>query len=271
MFEKEHAVIDAAFEQYNPIAAFALSSGGNDSMASTSVAMLHPRVDGVVHIATGIGVDEGNGVSPRAFVERTCAKMKWPLRVIRAKEDCGVSYDDLVMKHGFPGPGFHSRMYIMLKERALRLLIRETKEGRKRRDSIMLITGVRSQESERRMGHVEPIQKEGSKIWVAPIHDWSKVDCNKQIERLGLERSPVVDLIHKSGECLCGAFAKPGELEELRFFCPKTAARIDALAERVKAAGDKNCKWGERPVRGQKIKKAGMLCTGCADIFEGFM
>jgi len=30
-----------------------------------------------------------------------------------------------------------------------------------------------------------------------------------------LKRNEVVDLIHKSGECLCGAFAKPGELKRL--------------------------------------------------------
>jgi hypothetical protein len=54
-----------------------------------------------------------------------------------------------------------------------------------------------------------------------------------------------------SGECLCGAFAKPGELEMIRFFFPDTAAEIDELERKAKAA-KKHCVWGTRPPRKPK-------------------
>lgn len=65
-----------------------------------------------------------------------------------------------------------------------------------------------------------------------------------------------------SGECLCGAFAKPGELDEIGYWFPETKAEIEALEIEVRAAGHREaiCKLGH----GQgSPSKAGPLCSSC--------
>ena len=262
-----HALIDQALEKYKSLAVYGLFSGGHDSLTATHIAAQHPSFSGAVHINTGIGVPE-----TREFVQETCKRFGWPLRIIRAKEDCGQDYRQIVLEHGFPGPAMHFRMYQRLKERAVRMLIRETKAGHSRRDTVILVSGVRSQESERRMGYVEPIQKDASRIWVAVIHDWSKSDCNHYIADKGIPRNPVVDKIHKSGECLCGAYAKPGELDELEFWYPETAKEIRDIQEAAKRAGVHH-QWGVRPPGRCKTRKTthgagASLCYSCDKLEE---
>lgn len=241
-------LIDDAVAKYNPCAVLGLFSGGHDSLTAVHVAARHPRFDYAVHINTGIGVPE-----TRDFVRSSAAKFNWDLHEYSAKA-CGQDYEKIVAQYGFPGPGQHSTMYIRLKERPLRVAMAQAKLGYKRNRTVLLISGVRFQESERRMGYQEPVTKDGSKIWVNVINDWSKADCNRYLENNKVQRSPVVDKIHKSGECLCGAFAKPGELDELAFWYPEYAAYIRSLP----AAGAHA--WGTKP--GKKTK-AGPMCSSC--------
>lgn len=215
-------------------------SGGDDSLACALVTAQAQLFRGCVHLDTGIGIDE-----TRAFVRETCRTQGWPLKVYRAV-DYGQDYEALAVKFGFPGPAAHFRMYIRLKERALRAFIREHK--RHRLDRLVLSTGARSHESDRRMGHVEPERRVGVQAWVNPLHSWRKFQCIDLIEAAGVRRNPVVELLHMSGECLCGAFAKPGELDEIALWYPHVAAHIRRIAEKVKAAG-KPCVWGARPER----------------------
>lgn len=251
--------VDAAIERYKPVATFALFSGGHDSLSATYVAMQSKRVDAVAHINTGIGVEQ-----TREFVRATCKRYGWPLKEYYAK-DLGQDYEELVVKWGFPGPGHHGKMYNRLKERCIRQLVREHKK-KYSREKVMLISGCRQQESTRRMRHTEREQVDGSRIWVAPIYDWSKHDTSDLIAQYGLPRNTVVDLIHKSGECLCGAFAKPGELEELRAWFPGTARYIDELEKRVKAAGH-SWGWEQKPPKkcnkGHQSKQLEFLCMSC--------
>jgi len=129
----------------------------------------------------------------------------------------------------------HNKMYNRLKERQIRRLLRDHK--RHRHDRILLVSGCRSQESRRRMGHVEEIQRDGCRVWMAPLHDWSKLDVEACIKSEQLPENPVVRLLSKSGECLCGAFAKKGELAELECFYPCVAKRIRDLEQQVRARG----------------------------------
>ena len=77
----------------------------------------------------------------------------------------------------------------------------------------------------------------------------------------GVPRSPVVDRIHKSGECLCGAYASEGEIEELSFWYPEYAAYIKGLP----AAKERPWGWGCDPrfKTSKKRKAPGPLCQGC--------
>ena len=257
------ALLDESAERHQASGVWGLISGGNDSLANTLVTSQARMFRGCLHIDTGIGIDE-----TREFVRETCRAQGWPLKVYRAA-DCGQDYDALAIRYGFPGPGQHFRMYIRLKERALNRFIREHKTHR--HDRLVLSTGARSQESARRMGHVEPERREGVKVWVNPLHDWSKLECREYIESRGVPQNPVVALLHMSGECLCGAFAHPGELDEIALWYPQTAERIRDLETRVKEAG-KPCIWGVRPVRPKQSgdvrdsagrKRVSELCQQC--------
>lgn len=248
---------------------WAMFSGGDDSLANAIVTSRASRFAGCLHLDTGIGIPE-----TRAYVEEVCQWQGWPLFVYRA-EDCGQRYEDLVLAHGFPGPALHYKMYQRLKERALRAFVRDRK--RHRYDRLVLSTGVRQAESERRMGHAVRTARDGVRVWANPAYFWSKFDCLDTIAAAGIQRNEVVELLHKSGECLCGSFAKPGELDEIALWYPDVAARIRALEERAKAAG-KPCVWGARPKRDRKAQPAsrdsagrrvGPLCQQCELVFTG--
>lgn len=228
--------IQEAIALHKPVATFALFSGGHDSLTASYIANLIPAVTATVHINTGIGVPE-----TRIFVRETCAERAWRLLELHARfnrrangTDDPQCYDVIVKRYGFPGPHGHNLMYARLKQRQIQALCRMYKK--KRGDKILLIAGCRSEESVRRIRNTKPLSSEKGtcRIWVNPIHDFTKFDCSAIIAHGGLRRSPVVDLIHKSGECLCGAFAKPGELAELAVWFPAVAAEIRALEAEVK-------------------------------------
>jgi 3'-phosphoadenosine 5'-phosphosulfate sulfotransferase (PAPS reductase)/FAD synthetase len=234
-------ILDRAIALHKPTHVFGMFSGGHDSLCSTHLVSQHPRFTAAVHINTGIGVE-----ATRTFVRETCDGRGWPLKEYHPP----VSYDEIVLKHGFPGPGGHFYMYVRLKERCIEQLVREHKV--RHRDKIMLVTGVRASESTRRMGHVEPIKQRRAMVWVAPIVGWSTETKNEYIDAKGLPRNAVVDKLCMSGECLCGAFAKPGELVEIEAAYPEVARRIDGLEIKALMAGV-HAKWGTRPPKAKPV------------------
>ena len=261
-----HAIIDEAIRLYQPVAVVGLFSGGHDSLTACHVAAQHPAFTGCLHIGTGIGIPE-----TEQFVVSTCERERWDLGIYRAVENTRADgtpdpqvWEDMVREYGFPGPGMHWKMYNRLKERPLRMFVREVKK--RRSDKVLLISGCRSDESVRRMGNVEPIQKDGARIWCAVIHDWTKEDCNRYLAANAIQRNPVVDRLCKSGECLCGAFAKRGELTELAAEYPEVAARIRALEAEV--ADRFPWGWEGRPTRDHLDRSKGQqlfefMCTDC--------
>jgi 3'-phosphoadenosine 5'-phosphosulfate sulfotransferase (PAPS reductase)/FAD synthetase len=260
LIEESFAVLDEAEAEHAPVARYALFSGGHDSLTACSVAFEWAAARGLpmraAHIDTTIGIEQ-----TRTFVKVTCAEQGWPLDVFRPP----VPYSQIVIENGFPGPAGHVHMYRRLKERALRQLVREAKSEQK--DRVMLVSGVRQEESVRRMAHVEKIQREGAQVWTAAIWNWSKRDCNREIQQRDLRRNEVVDLLHMSGECLCGAFAKPGEIKDLELWFPEVAEEIHALEAKVRAAGHHGCVWGHRPPRVHRDQMSfdapGPMCVGC--------
>lgn len=221
MLERSLAILNQVVSEHKPAAMFALFSGGHDSLASTHVAAQHPAFTGVAHINTGIGIEE-----TREFVRETCKAQGWPLLEYHARE--GV-YEERCLRYGMPGgPVQHEYVYHVLKSEQIKRLVRDYKRGRN--DRIMLVTGVRQQESTRRMRlHPEPIRREGVKVWVNPNLAWSGLDVSRYVDAQGLKRNPVVDKLHRSGECLCGALADPKELDEIAFWYPAVARRIRDL------------------------------------------
>lgn len=262
LIESGLAVIDAAFAAGATEMA-PLLSGGHDSLCAVHVASQHPRFTrDVFHIDTGIGASY-----TRQFVGALCAAQRWNLRVFKSP----ATYERFVSKLGFPGPGSHQWVYNWLKDRCVGQICR----GRGRR--IALITGCRSQESVRRMGHVAPVKvgetskktsvvSKTNRIWTAPCHDWSTADQQLYIDEWGLPRNKLKSLLGMSGECLCGAFAQPGEIDLIRQHCPDVSAEIERLQEVAQQCGTP-CRWGTRPQRKLKGQRdlfpTGMLCSGC--------
>ena len=228
-----------------------LFSGGNDS--TTLAHLFKDHATHFVHANTTIGIEQ-----TRQFVRDTSAAFGVPL--IEKKPP--ISYRELVLERGFPGPGMHWKMYQRLKERALDAARHELGVANSRKKAAVFIAGRRRDESERR-SDIKLHEKDGSVIWVSPIAFWTKLDLATYREmHPDVPRNEVSDLIHMSGECLCGAFAHPGELDELGYWFPEVRAEIEALQEEVKAAGHEEpfCQWGHG--RGSSSKK-GRLCSSC--------
>ena len=255
------ALLTEALEATKPVALFGLFSGGHDSVTSTCLASKHPRFTAAAHMNTGIGIE-----ATRDYVREVSAARGWSLREYKAA-DCGQVYRELAVGYGFPGPAAHRKMYARLKERPLRRLIKDAKAGHPRTACVALATGIRSEESKIRMGYKEHWRREGSYVWVNAIHDWTKSDCMEFMEREKLPRNRVVDLIHMSGECLCGAFAHVGERKEIAFWFPEVGRELDKIEADVKAKGftEPRCHWGWAALvgKGSRPPVPGPLCHGC--------
>jgi 3'-phosphoadenosine 5'-phosphosulfate sulfotransferase (PAPS reductase)/FAD synthetase len=269
-----NAILHDVIGRHDPSHVFALFSGGHDSLCSTHLASRHPRFTAVVHVNTEIGIER-----TRVFVRETCREFGWPLLEYRPPgppfrdregrpwgREGQTAYEALVERFGFPGPRWHGVMYRRLKERCLRQLQRDHREGNR---PVVLVSGVRRQESRRRMGHMTRETIEGRRVWCAPIIEWDDHDKTAYREAHGLPTNEVAKRLCMSGECLCGAFARPGELAEVEAVDPPTARYIRSLELLVSGAGVKRCRWGEKPAPAGKKRKPRAdqpwlpLCHGC--------
>jgi len=222
-----------------------LFSGGNDS--TTLAHLFRERATHAAHANTGIGIEQ-----TRQYVRDTCAA--WDLPLIEKHPDPWATYRALVLgqvrarsgpnegmvlyKGGFPGPAIHYMMYQRLKERSLEKVRRDLVQL-PRHQRVIFLAGRRADESDRRKGLAakDPIERRGSTVWVSPLLNWTKLDLNAY-RRLhpDVPCNEVSDLLHMSGECLCGAFAHRDELEEIEAWFPQTAREIRALEREVQAA-----------------------------------
>jgi 3'-phosphoadenosine 5'-phosphosulfate sulfotransferase (PAPS reductase)/FAD synthetase len=270
-----HAILDEALNQISAegnelTAVCVLFSGGHDSTALLH--LMRERATHAVHINTGIGIPQ-----TRDFVHTTTQAAGLPLIEVHPPD----SYDDLVLgnvcarsgRHagqpiwrGFPGPAGHHFMYDRLKDRPLRQ-VRSRFIHTPRTQRLVFLSGMRRSESARRRRNAKAIDRVGSIVWVCPLIGWTTPILHAYQRTHAVPRNEVADLLHMSGECLCGSFARPGELAEIGFWFPDTARRIHRLQAQVRARGISACRWGQRPP-GKNATPPGPLCTGCTSRFE---
>lgn len=244
-----------------------LYSGGNDS--TTLVHLFRHDLDYAAHANTTIGIEE-----TREFVRNTCET--WGLPLIEHKpprlED---RYRALVLAYGFPGPAHHWKMFQRLKERSLRQVQRELVTN-PRKERVVFLGGIRRSESERRKNRQE-MHREGSVVWVSPLVNWTKLDLNTYRLMAGdVPSNPASDLIHMSGECLCGAFAAPGEREEIDAWFPAALDEVRELETLIADRDDipdhrKTWGWGADPAKKSldgKPSPSGALCSSCDSRFQ---
>lgn len=270
LIEQAHGIYSTAIAERSEgrelIAECLLFSGGNDSTVLGH--LFRRRATCAVHANTTIGIE-----ATRQFVRDTCAL--WGLPLIEERPP--HSYADLVLGRvngwpgGFPGPGAHGTIYQRIKERALDRARHTLGVANSRSQFVTFIAGRRRDESDKR-ADVPLSESDGTVVWVSPIALWTKLDLNTYRLTHDVPVNRVAELLHMSGECLCGSYAGPGELDEIRLWFPEVAAEIDALAAEVLAAGivaPEFCTWGHGLRGSSKLTAAGRLCSSCAPRMAG--
>jgi 3'-phosphoadenosine 5'-phosphosulfate sulfotransferase (PAPS reductase)/FAD synthetase len=246
-----------------PYDSFALFSGGHDSLVATHYCMKNDLAECVIHLDTNTGIDANE-----EFVRETCAKHDWPLEVYRAR----MTLAEFAKEWGFPKAGSHSWAYRYFKERPLARVSRDAVA-----DTPKFYTGVRKDESTRRMENIEPEQECKGWIWMAPIADWTKDECEQYIDEHDLRRNPVVSDIHRSGECYCGAYASRDiELIDLQANYEDHAEWLLEVEETVQeeiGREEDYCWWGTSGVSSERLQElvntddredVPMMCQDCA-------
>lgn len=235
-------------------------SGGNDSTVLAHLFREHVTHVGMAN--TGIGIEQ-----TREYV-RACAA-QWNLPVVEKCPPEGSTYRDLVLGQcvaktgpnagtrvypgGFPGPGAHGMMFQRLKERAFEQIKNELVAD-PYRERVIFLAGRRATESERRnrLAFRAPIERRKSIVWCAPLITWTTLDLNTyRLTRPGVPVNEVSNLVHMSGECLCGCFAEENELGMLGDWYPGTREEIEKLEAEVREvnppgviANPRSATWG---------------------------
>lgn len=283
------SILDRVRAEYNVVGVYSLFSGGEDS--TVLYHLMRDQVDGVIHINTGTGITETT-----QYVRDVVPAQGGKLIELLPR----VSYADLVMGRvmastgenagrravwvGFPGPQGHRVMYRRLKDEPLQRFRREIVGDNGRRDKIVLLGGMRWAETARRFRNATEVDRDGAIIWVSPIVGWTNVHmreyrarhrCNEVHEHAAhrlctpeaLPLNEVSAVLHMSGECLCGAYAKPGEIDEITTWYPHAAAPLRELEAEAKAAGIAACRWGQAPPGCERdrsnVGPAGRMCKSC--------
>ena len=268
---QSHLILDRAIDDHilepgKTVAGIVgLFSGGGDSTVLCH--LMRERLTHLGHANTTIGIE-----ATREFVRATADTWGIPLlEFTPARED--DHYAALVRDQGFPGPGHHFKMYQRLKERSLRRIRGTLVTERNQR--VVFLAGRRRAESKRRQ-NIPVTEREGSIVWVSPMVNWTKPDLNTYRLLNDVPVNEVTDLLHMSGECLCGSFAHAGELDEIAEWFPATAAEIRALEAEIASRDDipehrKTWGWGataDRSTRGAGASRVGALCSSCDARFE---
>jgi len=243
----------------------ALVSGGMDSAVAAHVSVRWGPCDLLVYLDTGTGLDAN-----REYVEEFADTLGVQLWTLRTQE----SFEERVNEDGFPGPAEHGRMYRKLKERQIGRLA-TLSGGRRNKSDLHLWTGVRRQESKRRMSNVTPEQDGPRWTWHAPIHDWSKADCREYIAEFEIPKNDLWDQLGRSGDCFCGCFGNPEEKIDLEAAGETDHADWLRNLERSTDADDERGRWAwgaltDAEARAERIDSNQMtLCSTCGAVPDG--
>jgi len=197
----------------------ALFSGGKDSLVATHYAHQNFPIDYVAYLDTNSGLPEN-----LEYVQTTAQNHEWELVV----EQSPMQLSEFAEKYGFPGPAIHTWAFAYFKERQIDRIA-------KRHSNAIFYTGVRSQESERRMRNVKgKYQHNRGKMYVAPIHDFSNLEVSQYIQNHDLKVNPSYETIGRSGDCYCGAYAhRSTELGELQEYYPEHYEFIKSVESNI--------------------------------------
>lgn len=303
------AIVAAALEAEGPvIRTYCLFSGGGDSIVVAH--RCRDLYDELAHIDTGTalpGVREHvertaaeldkplrifeNG--PEPYRTLVLGSDEW-WRRFRA-DDRGLTVDEFIRAErgqrkpgdglgnapqGFPGPGGgHTAAYNRLKERQVEALVRGTKDelGAGARDRVALLSGARLGESARRRRTQAggPWRKRDGKaqLWINPLQWWTNQEMRDYRRTNRIAVSDVAALLHRSGECNCGAYISKDERQDvLALFPDWYEATIAPLEREAAELGIARCRWGERVDSGRPgargnvelaTEDEALMCSDC--------
>jgi len=137
------------------------------------------------------------------------------------------SYPYLVRTFGFPGdhPSAHNGMWQNLKDKIL------SRYERHKEEEVAFISGVRIHESETRYENIPETgwgEVNGS-LWLSPLYQFTDEDLAAYRAAHDIPTNDAYDILHASGECLCGAFADRYNLPAIAAIEPATAELIYRL------------------------------------------
>lgn len=291
---------------------FGLYSGGRDSVNTQHLLRKYMKdrpqfrhlFGGIIHVNTGTAIQATTDHVREAVPA-------WGMKLHELAPRSSTAFLDLVLGKvlattgpnigrpvwkGFPGPTTkaHNVMYRRLKDEPLQEF-RARHVGRDgARRKVMYVGGMRWAESDKRFRTAEKVDVDGGAIWLSLVVHWTDAHMAEYRARYRCEKvhkhqpyrmcgdealpvNPVTEHLHMSGDCACGAYAKPGEKEERRFFYPEHGAQIDAWERAAREAGIAACVWGQAPPKGFKqgeddeasTSVLERLCTNCAPQVPG--
>jgi len=238
-------IVDSAINDYGRKSFYGLLSGGKDSMSVTHyIAENYSDLfKGVVFCDTTIGLAE-----TKEFVQDECQRLGWDLHIRTPKIK---NYRDWVMQGGFPQAGSHSMIMRYIKYDAMRSFALERLD-----EHPCMVSGVRQNESVRRMSYNDPVNHDGNLWFVCPFLYKSTEEVYVYLSEHNLKKSPAYQSLHISGDCLCGAFSRdPSEILMLRAAYPEMYEKIKHLELDVKLESEKlevEIRMMER--KGEKLK-----------------
>ncbi|WP_436348766.1 phosphoadenosine phosphosulfate reductase domain-containing protein [Natronorubrum sp. FCH18a] len=259
--------------------AFALMSGGYDSMAATHYTYHNApfALDGVIHIDTSIGLRETT-----EYVQSRADDLDLPVHIANVRRDAD-EYATRIETYGFPGANktSHKWEWVNNKDKPLQTLLQQF-DG-----TTLLISGATREESDARYEKVDAsgLELKDGHLYASPLAAWTPADVRAYIDDQGIPRSDVVDELTHSGDCLCGAYADRWfELEMIHEEWPYMWAYIQSLEARViDSARNRNMKkesyedyvlWGhgsttERELDQRLGKREMTLCQACEPAAPG--
>lgn len=229
---------------------FAPMSGGKDSITTAEVLARSDRLLGCVALKTGISTPDW-----RDFVVDFCRKRGWSLEFYETEN----KYEDLILKYGFPGPGWHNRFMNYLKGRGVANFKRAHPNG-------ILASGVRLNESARRFINTKPVSMWERTPILAPIYDWTTESVWAFFRSCGFQRSPAYETLKISGDCLCGAMAEEDELEKIHYHYPAIGKMLDDLSWKIRDKFPHRSEWGWGwDQEKKKSAREAAICAECGD------
>jgi len=240
-------IFDKAVADFNPSAICVMVSGGDYSLTTLMLAIkLGIKPDFIIHGNTGTGLPQAT-----AFARSLSDKTGIPY----IEADAGMKYENYVRRKGFFGTGgkAHSFAYHILKAQNFRHAISKHIRKGKRGVRVLLLNGVRLEESRNRMDNfsksiyrLDPASP--GNIWVNLIQNWERQDCIDFLSDNKAQRSPVSIELGRSGECMCGTMQNQLARQQASEFCPKWGKWLDELERQV--VKDFPWAWGQSAPKG---------------------